>query len=128
MKLRILDNSVRLRLERRELQQLLQEGAVVRNVVFSDEATFSYTLRLADQDQALRAVLGGNRIEIFVDRERAIAWAVSDEAGIQASQSTKVGELQLLVEKDFPCKHGEREDLSEKFAPGDLRASVKFDK
>jgi hypothetical protein len=115
MKLRILDNSIRLRLERSELRDLLREGIVERHLDFGQGTTFVYALHAVEQPDLLTATVGSGRIDLSVDARRATAWAASDEPGIAASQHAGDRELRLLVEKDFPCKHSDDGRVDEKF-------------
>lgn len=117
MKLRILESSIRLRLDRSELRQLLGDRRVERRTVFGPCAAFVYAVHAVKQETPLRAVVGQSRIDVYVDVRRAVEWAKSDDAGIAASQATCEGELRLLLEKDFACEHSDLESPAEKFTP-----------
>lgn len=117
MKLRILDNSIRLRLDRSEIRQLLRTGTVERQTCFGPDSAFVYTLSAVAQEAELSAVVGTGRIDVFVDATRAAQWASSGEASIEAEQEAGRGTLRLLVEKDFPCQHTGEADAAEKFTP-----------
>ncbi len=118
MKLRILDSSIRLRLDRSELRQLLSGDRLVeRHTVFGPSVTFTYALHAVSEEMPLRAAVGPSRIDLYVGIRQAVAWAKSDESSIAASQTTGQGDLRLLLEKDFPCEHSGSDNPPEKFTP-----------
>lgn len=123
MKLRILDSSLRLRLDRSELRQLVSDGCVERRIEFGGCA-LTYALHAVAQAAVIRAMLGPSRIDVYVDASRAAAWANSDEASLKAVQPTGDGELRLLLEKDFPCQHSGSDSLPEKFTPRSMRVDA----
>ena len=117
MKLRILDNSIRLRLDRREVRQLLRERLVERRTDFGATGVFVYALHAIDHESELFTEIGPTRIDVFVSVARATRWACSNETSIEAQQPAETVALRILVEKDFPCRHTEPEDTAEKFTP-----------
>lgn len=97
MKLRIRGNSVRLRLSQSEVE-LVALGAEVKEYVHFAENQFGYALRQESIDN-IEARYENNSILIVLPSERAKEWAKGEEVGISA----EVGQLQLLIEKDFQC-------------------------
>ena len=106
MKLRIRGNSVRLRLDQRDLNQLLISGRIEEGIRFGEDAMryFSYALEIDD--------VGGHSPQIdyhsghFVvrlSRRSADAWKNSEQVGFDVLQSVEGAEIRLLVEKDFAC-------------------------
>ncbi len=123
MKLRILDNSLRLRLDRRDLLELLREGRAERNIDFG-QSVLIYALHAVPQVSLIRATLCSNRIDVYVDAKRAGSWARSDAASLVDTQRSGAKELTLLVEKDFPCHHSGVQDSQEKFTPDSMNVEV----
>lgn len=123
MKLRILDDSIRLRLERSELVQLLRDGRVERRTRFGT-STFVYAIHAVEQSTPLRAACRSQRIDVYVDMSRAQAWATSEESSLEAVQREGDAALRLLIEKDFPCQHSPPKDVAEKFVPGKMRVEA----
>lgn len=101
MKVRILDDSIRLRLDRAEVLTISQLGAVEGATHFPDGAAFGYSLRAAAESAA---DFFDGRIEISLP-ERAIShWALTEtEVSIECRLSNGRGDLKILVEKDFEC-------------------------
>jgi hypothetical protein len=118
MKLRLQSNSVRLRLKRAEVDQLVKLGRVEETIVLGDrdEDQFVYTLVSSPKVYAPQASLVKNHILIEVPVETATHWATSDEVGIEAALSVGGGrELQVIIEKDFACLNGNEEQNRDTF-------------
>jgi hypothetical protein len=106
MKLRLHDNSLRLRLSQSEVERLHDTGKVEEVVVFAPGKQLGYTLETGSTEIA--ATLDNSRIVVTLPAAVAAEWIESDQTGIEAS----IGALRLLIEKDFQCLHREP-------APGD---------
>jgi hypothetical protein len=104
MKLRIRQNTIRLRLTQGEVAAVVERGAVEESTHFGT-ATFVYALRAdlpagAPLAASLESV--GTTKVIMVVRvagDVARAWASGDDVGFEGS----AGALRVLVEKDFAC-------------------------
>ena len=106
MKLRILDDSLRLRLSRSEVAALARGERIENATQFPGGARLVYALSTADiatLRATLRATFADGRIDVIVPRARAANWADSEEVSINGSQRTDEGALGLLIEKDFEC-------------------------
>jgi hypothetical protein len=118
MKLRIRKNSLRLRLQQHEVQQLVATGAVTDETCFGD-ATLRCTIETSTSISAPCAHLASNTIRIRVPTSAAVQWSQSNQVGILAEQSTPAGPLLILIEKDFACLQPRdpalREDDSDAF-------------
>jgi hypothetical protein len=101
MKLRIQDNSLRLRLTQKEVALLGNQGSVESAIRFSDERTLSYSVSVSAGAEALSVRYEGNAINVLLPREMASAWAGNDETVLEGLDSG----VQILVEKDFRCLH-----------------------
>ena len=102
MKIRILDNAIRLRLDRAEVDQIGAGSQVAGATDFPGGETFCYTLEPADAPCS--AEFRDGVIRIMISAGTAAAWA-GDEAqvGIYETLSLQTGSLVLSIEKDFEC-------------------------
>jgi hypothetical protein len=103
MKLRIKGDSIRLRLTRPEVAQLLAEGEVSEATHFAGDSVLRYALHTDIHANAVRASFDAALLAITVPESLARHWSRSNEVGIQATVPTAAGGLMILVEKDFPC-------------------------
>ena len=100
MKLRMLGNSIRLRLTRSEVERFGRMGKVEETVdLGSGKAKFVYALETVPTGRAAFAELENNRLCIYVPKDKAGDWAVSDQVGI-VSRSR---DLRIQIEKDYAC-------------------------
>lgn len=117
MKLRIRDNSIRLRLMRGEVEAVRQEGLVRGRVPFAGGVTFDYVLESSPATVNPEAHMSNNVLTVTLPKETVDHWAASDEVSIAAEQVLENGApLSILVEKDFAClAPREGEDESDMF-------------
>ena len=117
MKLRVLDNSIRLRLTRSEVEQAQRDGLVKSTVPFAGMNSFDYILESSPATVKTEAHLSSNVITVRVPESEIDAWAGSDQVSIAAQQVLDDGgKLKILVEKDFAClAPREDEDESDMF-------------
>jgi hypothetical protein len=106
MKLRIHENSLRLRLTQKEVAQFRSSGRVDALVYFASGRRLSYSLESLPDAAEVSADFDDTAIRVRIPTEVAIQWTDSDDVGINASQPTGEGlRLELLIEKDFQCLH-----------------------
>lgn len=121
MKLRCTTNSIRMRLRRSEVRQLLDRGHMEDVVSFTPDKRFSFSIHLDQQTEQVRASREKDQIRLIIPWHLGRQWAQSDMVGISAEQPIGDGKvLQLLVEKDFPCMTRPDEDKADFF--GDLQS------
>ena len=106
MKLRIHDNSIRLRLNRSEVARLRETGRVQDAVKFGSGAAFSYSLESSAACLSPHALFSDGGLRVIVPEQQARHWAASEEVGMEA-QNTQPA---ILIEKDFQCTHREEHD------------------
>jgi hypothetical protein len=118
MKLRVRDNSIRLRLTRTEVEKVAAEGLVKASVPFSAGVSFDYVLESSLACVEAVAHFSNGVLTICLPEERTRQWAASEEVSIAAQQSLDDGgSLAILVEKDFAClAPREGEDESDMYA------------
>lgn len=100
MKLRLHENSIRVRMNQNEVAALAEAGRVEDAVVFEDGA-LAYVVETSAHASTPRATFQGSVIRIELPAKEAEQWARTDQIGISGER--------ILVEKDFRCLH----DLSE---------------
>ncbi len=101
MKLRILDDSIRLRLDRDEVERLGNGGEVESATRFPSGARLLY--RLNAGAEALATYVNGT-ITVTLPQRATLRWAETEsEVSVRASLPIDGGKLSILVEKDFEC-------------------------
>lgn len=106
MKLRIHDNSARLRLSRTDVDRLSRGETLEEKIEFQPGHALSYSLAVEPVDQA-GARMEGSAIRFFVPSARAARWLGSAEVGV-----TGPG---VVIEKDFQCLHRESSEDADSF-------------
>jgi hypothetical protein len=100
MKLRIRGNSLRFRLTRGEVAELVRAGSLEETVQFASGSRLIYSLRIGAEAANPVAALDGARITVALPAGPAKLWAESEEVGIYSPASA---DLEIVVEKDFKC-------------------------
>jgi hypothetical protein len=104
LKLRIRDNSIRLRLSQTEVDRVNSEGLVKGRVQFAGSNTFSYVLESSPATVRPEAHVSNNVITVRVPQLDIKQWAESEQVSIRSEQNLDDGkQLMILVEKDFAC-------------------------
>ncbi|MDQ3633383.1 MAG: hypothetical protein M3405_02580 [Acidobacteriota bacterium] len=107
MKLRLRENSIRLRLLQSEVNQLRETGNLSETITLGIKPTkqFIYALRISEDIQDVQAQMLNNHIEIFLPVQKTEFWMNNDdEVGIYANQSVSSDiNLEIIIEKDFAC-------------------------
>ena len=121
MKLRIRDNSIRLRLTQSEVQTLRDTGCHASKTVFPDGRVFTYVIEATASSDEMAACFGESRIAVRVPEAKLRSWADSMDVSMSGDEILPGGEqLKILVEKDFAClAPREGEDESDMFAHPD---------
>ena len=103
MKLRIRDNSVRLRLSQSEVAQLNDCGAVSAQTFFPGQSRLTYTVQAGSDRTAARAVFANDAIVVTFPGAEVVRWAGSQAVTLRAEVDAGQDVLVVLVEKDFAC-------------------------
>ena len=119
MKLRLLDDSIRLRLSRSEVIAAHERGLVESQTRFSDGSKFTYALEAAKSATGASAVYARDRMVVTLPAREISAWA-NDDAAVSLRSEVRLPDgavLKLLVEKDFKCvsPRSDDEDQSDLF-------------
>lgn len=105
MKLRLLDDSIRLRLSRSEVVAADETGVVEGRTCFPDGSVFTFALEAFEDGSRASAVYARDRMVVKLPASEISAWA-NDDAAVSLSGELELahgGPLKLLVEKDFRC-------------------------
>ena len=102
MKLRIRENTIRLRLKRAEVDQLASGRSIVEQTRFPD-SVLTYRLDVSD-DAGFSASFQDGNLAISLPQSEVTQWAQNDQVSIVAEQDLGNSDaLSLLIEKDFKC-------------------------
>jgi hypothetical protein len=104
VKLRIHENSLRLRLSRSDVEQIRQTGISTESVRFGSNSQLSYALEASSQVTAMEAQFREDCIRILLPLNIAQVWAGSDQVSLSLNPG-EGGGPSLLIEKDFQCRH-----------------------
>jgi len=104
MKLRILDNSIRLRLTQSEVAALGRDGLVTAHTEFPGGRSLTYVVESSPESVAPAAFFSNNVITIRLPETSVQPWVASEQVSIDGDQRLDDGSLfKVLVEKDFAC-------------------------
>lgn len=110
MKLRILDNSIRLRLNKSEVEQLDREGLVRGLTKLPAGNAFQYLIRKTTETP-MNVQFTNDTLEVLCPEDSVSNWANSEQVGFRTLLSMNESEkLLILVEKDFKCLDPNREE------------------
>ena len=116
MKLRILGNSIRIRVSQAELARIVNEGQVEESVEFAGGTRLTYRLRTAPAGP-VSASFQGRCVSVDLPAAAVERWGHPEEVSVHGEQTLPGGgSLAILVEKDFVClAPREGEDQSDLF-------------
>jgi hypothetical protein len=110
MKLRLHENSIRIRMNRTEVATIAEAGRVEDAVDFGHGSLLAYVVETSAHASAPRASFQGSVIRIELPAQDAVEWARTDRIGISGEQKLDANQrLSILVEKDFQCLHNASE-------------------
>jgi hypothetical protein len=127
MKLRIMGNSLRLRVSRSELHRLVSGNRIGETIRFAPEpeATLTYVLESAAGIPTAIARYSRQRITVVIDQDDLRTWNETTQVGIYASLDIgSGGRLELIVEKDFACLDENDEQNEDAFANPHARCEL----
>ena len=103
MKLRIRDNSVRLRLTRGEVDQLRDDGLISARTGFPGGRDFQYVVESSPASVKPGAFLSECVITVRLPETSVLAWANSEQVSITGEQLLDDVERPLLEEEACNC-------------------------
>lgn len=120
MKLRIRDNSLRLRLTRSEIEKIARRESVTSSIQLGalSKNRLLYCLESCSKLSRVEVSFLDQVIRIVVPEREALAWALGSDVGIYGEQTNNGETIKILIEKDFFClkpRSHEQEDESDMF-------------
>lgn len=109
MKLRLRGNSIRLRLNRRDMDAFASGNAIEERVYFPGSARLSYVLQSGSSEDA-DARFDGAAIRVVVPSAAVSAWANSKQIGLYYDLAAGEQSLKVAIEKDLECLHPPEEE------------------
>lgn len=104
MKLRIRDNSIRLRLTQTEVETVRADALVRGRVRFAGGNTFDYILESSPATVKPEAHFSNNALTVRIPESEILQWSTTEQVSISAEQILHGGDpLKILIEKDFTC-------------------------
>lgn len=104
MKLRIKNNSIRLRLTRGEVDAVREQGIIRSKTGFPGGHEFRYCIESCPASVSPAAFFSDSEITVRLPETMVLAWATTEQVSMLGEQVLDDGtKLQILVEKDFAC-------------------------
>ena len=117
MKLRIRDNSIRLRLTRTEVDTVSAAGIVKARMSLPGGDGLDYVLESSTETESPSARFTDGALTVLLPEGDVMRWAASEQVSIAGNERLDdVDHLKILVEKDCAClAPREDEDASDMF-------------
>jgi hypothetical protein len=115
MKLRIKGNTIRLRLSKKEVEQLCSEGIIREQTNFAD-ASFVYSIQREINTDTIKATYKQNELVVYIPSALIKGWETNTIISFDnRSVDGSMPELLVLVEKDFKCIDNSTEDQTDNY-------------
>ena len=115
MKVRLLNNTIRVRINKTEMNELSTQKYLCTKTSFADNFLGTY-LMVLDQE-SLSINLSNHRIEIKVPSSMITKMSMDDQVGFTQDISINDTEsIQFTLEKDFQCLEPRAEDETDLYA------------
>lgn len=117
MKLRVRDNSIRLRLTQTEVDTMASNGLVKARVSVPGGSGLDYVLESSARTEKATATYSGGALTVLVPEGEVKRWVSTEQVSIAADEQLDDGDvLKILIEKDYAClAPREGEDESDMF-------------
>jgi hypothetical protein len=104
MKLRLRENSIRLRLLQSEVEKLKTTGSVKEEITFGKLQKLIYHIKISENAKTISAFFEAGEIIVEIPSEPARNWIDSEQISLKAEQFVEdEATLSILIEKDFVC-------------------------
>ncbi len=123
MKLRIRANTLRLRLNQKEVKALAAGNILREGIEFPGGNSLAYILK-SDPAADPQALFEGGRIQIIAPRALIRQWAENEDLGIYFDLPTGAEPLKISIEKDLVCIDGPAEEIDPEAFPRELSEKV----
>jgi hypothetical protein len=108
MKVRMEENSLRLRLKQKEVEQFSSNGKVSTLIKFGlhPNSFLQFSLIKDSSITIVQAIFEANEVSVLVPEHQANQWTSTEEEGFEGHMPLdKEEQLYILVEKDYRCLH-----------------------
>ena len=113
MKIRCTNQSLRMRIRKSELMELAENKGIVETLSFPNGTSLEFKLSIRTISKVTSS-FSDSCVEVSLPESLAREWIHSNQVGIQHNEKSKK-DLEILVEKDFPCPDRPNEDKSDTF-------------
>lgn len=104
MKLRLRENSIRLRLLQSEIRQLRERGSVSEKISFAPRNALNYSVDISDERSEITAHFENGDIKVEIPKVLANEWIETGQIGLENEQFIDDNlRLKIVLEKDFSC-------------------------
>ena len=111
MKVRILGNTIRLRVKMHETEAIRTNGMIEEVLEFGPSDENKLRFRVLKSDDSFAIEQKDLTISVFVPKALVETWATTDLVGFEEAIITSKGSvINVLIEKDFACLDGDREE------------------
>jgi hypothetical protein len=123
MKLRIHGDSLRLRLNRFDIEQFLKTGIRTESIHFGSGSKLTYTLESSSQLTEMEAHYSQDCIRVLLPLGLAQEWATSDQISLSLHRAESSGPS-LLIEKEFKFVHDDESNPDPNHIPSRFGRSL----
>ena len=111
MKIRILGNTIRLRLKMHEVEAIRETGVIEEVLAFGPDDSDQLRFQVRTGENAFAIEQQGMSVRIIVPQSVIGTWTSTEQVGFDHTITTSKGsDIYVLIEKDFACLDGEREE------------------
>jgi hypothetical protein len=122
MKLRLRENTLRLRVNRREVDRLAAGEAIEEYMAFPNSAQLSYILETGGREEPLVSFKDGV-IRVTAPLVEVQNWAQAESVGLYFQVPAGELFLKVSIEKDLQCVDGPSEELDPDAFPRQTRTN-----
>ena len=111
MKVRILGNTIRLRVKMHEADKLRVQGMIEEVLEFGAHAEQQIRFRVSRGTDHFAIAQQEMSVSIMIPAEIVDQWATTEQVGIEETITTSHDRyIKVLIEKDFACLDGNRDE------------------
>lgn len=116
MKFRCVTNHIRFRLGKSDIEVFKTAGMVSTSLDFGNHVRFCYRLSTTSDNEP-SVDFSNNCLTVAIPSHQVLSWTDDEEKvsiGFRHTSGPDIF-LDVLIEKDFPCKHGTAKDNQDTF-------------
>lgn len=98
MKIRILGDTLRIRLKKSEIEHFEKNGKIEDSITFTQNNILKYTIKVCTKN-SISSTFENNEIIVFIPKEVAKNWINSNLVTLENNLCIP----QIIIEKDFKC-------------------------